>query len=568
MALRGPATVSPGVKRVGAGWIAASAVILTAAAANPVPRKPAKSPASEDIARIERSGPPWPAESVNELARRLQGDPRRFHRDSSYRRHTLETISRAFPADGPPLLREMLLFRFARDGAISFDDLERLQFDWGAVPRRSSARREPFGPGRWRFPPDDTGRIEASIYSLPSDYLQAGPVETFLEAVRASAPNRATLVFADPARRLELEDFSRERGVILLDTLGRDYTPWPRDTFSLVRGPGEAVRILVRPPAILQEARRDDNVMGRELVKDLPDGLDRTWGRPRWAVSSVPFHNGQVLQTSAAAWISIHTIEPRILQMLGTHRVPVESFGGIRGVSRYVGAARRAASELSALYGRPVRFIHPLPAAEGARKQSELMRTIGGGAGFDLDSIATLVSRGGSTEAFVGDVASGLDLLRGATDDDLEAFRKGFGLSGSASSLRSALIAFNETARPGNLGRFLDLSAEHLRREGLSVRRLPMFLVPAAALVDSSGFPPEASFSINWNNVVLEDEGSKCRAEGFSNLLGAGDEIARRSFEAAGCRLVLYPPLVPSILRNGGYRCASNHLRTAIKSTP
>ncbi len=374
-------------------------------------------------------------------------------------------------------------------------------------------------------------------------------------------------MFVDPARRIELEAFSRDHGIVLLDTVGRDYTPWPRDTFSLLRGPAGAVRILVRPPAILQEARRDDNAMGRELVKDLPDVLDRAWGRPRWAVSPVPFHNGQVLQVPAAAWISIHTIEPRILQMLGARRVPVESFAAPKGVARYVAAARRAAAELSTLYGRPVRFIHPLPVSGSAREQSELMAAIGGGAGFDLDSIVTLVSRGAKTEAFVGDVASGLDLLRGADEKDLDEFRKGFGLTGSASSLRTALLSYNAAGRAASLGRFLDLSAEHLRREGLSVSRLPMFLVPDEALSDS-GFPAAADFSINWNNVVLESGDSGCRAEGFASLLRGGDEIARRTFEAAGCRLVLYPPLVGSIVRNGGYRCASNHLRTEVESSP
>lgn len=564
MALLGSATVRPGLRRAG---LALSSAILAAAPANSLP-KAARASAAEQIAAVARAGPPWSADSVNELARRLQGDPRRFYRDSGYRQRALEGLSRAFPADGPPLLREMLLYRFASDGEIPYDDLERLESDWGAVRRRSAERRERFAAGQWRFPADDAGRIEASIYSLPSDYLEIAPVEAFLQAVRESAPNRTTLAFVDPARRIELEAFSRDHRVVLLDTVGRDYTPWPRDTFSLLRGPAGAVRILVRPLAILQEDRRDDNAMGRELVKDLPDALDRAWGRPRWAVSPVPFHNGQVLQLPAAAWISIHTIEPRILQMLGARRVPVESFASPKGVSRYVGAARRAAAELSALYGRPVRFIHPLPGSEGARELSQLMGAVGGGAGFDLDSIVTLVSRGAKTEAFVGDVASGRDLLRSADEKDLDEFRRGFGLAGSASSLRTALVSYNESGRAAGLGRFLDLSAEHLRREGLSVKRLPLFLVPDEALADSSGRPRGASFSINWNNVVLEREGSGCRAEGFASFLRGGDEIARRAFEAAGCRLVLYPPLVASIVRNGGYRCASNHLRTEVESTP
>jgi hypothetical protein len=43
--------------------------------------------------------------------------------------------------------------------------------------------------------------------------------------------------------------------------------------------------------------------------------------------------------------------------------------------------------------------------------------------------------------------------------------------------------------------------------------------------------------------------------------LTAGDAEARRIFAAAGCRLDLLPPLPSSIVLQGGYRCASNHLR-------
>ena len=560
MAFRNSARVSCGRSFNRVGWIAASAVLLAAVSAVAVGRE--KTRAAQEIARVARSGPPWSAASVDELTRNLVGESARFYGDADYRRRVLASLSGAFPSDGPPLLREMLLFRFAQDGEMPFDDLERLQFDWRAVPRSSAPRRESFRTGVWRFSADDTGRIEASIYSLPSAYIPAGSAQSFLEAVRRSAPSRPTLVFVDPARRIELEAFARDRAVVLLDTLGRDYTPWTRDTFSLVRDSKMEVRVLARPPALLQETRRADNAMGRELVKDLPDGLDQSWGHPRWAVSPVPFHNGQVILTRSAAWISIHTIEPRILEILHARRVPVESFASTKGVARYIAAARRAGAELSELYGRPVRFIHPIPESGGARARSERMTAIGGGAGFDLDSIVTFVARGGGPpEALVGDVSAGRDLLRGATEAEIDAFARGFGLSGSADGARRALLAFNETSRPVHLSRFLDLAAVHLRSEGLSVRRLPLFLVPSESLADSSALPAGASFSINWNNVVLETEGSDCRAEGFSNLFASGDDVARRAFEAAGCRLVFFPPLVSSIVRNGGYRCASNHLR-------
>ena len=75
----------------------------------------------------------------------------------------------------------------------------------------------------------------------------------------------------------------------------------------------------------------------------------------------MPFHNGQVLLTPGAAWMTLHTLEPRILALLELDRVPVASFATAAGIDRYLAAADQAAAELARLYGRPVRFVHPLP---------------------------------------------------------------------------------------------------------------------------------------------------------------------------------------------------------------
>ena len=53
-----------------------------------------------------------------------------------------------------------------------------------------------------------------------------------------------------------------------------------------------------------------------------------------------------------------------------------------------------------------------------------------------------------------------------------------------------------------------------------------------------------------------------CMAERY------GDELARAVFESAGYRLELVPPLIESVVRNGGYRCASNHLRVFPGAAP
>ncbi|HEY9420101.1 MAG TPA: hypothetical protein VIW92_01680, partial [Thermoanaerobaculia bacterium] len=92
------------------------------------------------------------------------------------------------------------------------------------------------------------------------------------------------------------------------------------------------------------------------------------------------------------------------------------------------------------------------------------------------------------------------------------------------------------------------------------VRRLPLLSVPVALLRDRSGLS-HAEFLITWNNVVVEARKKAVRAEGFASLIPAGDRLARDAFSALGVRLDLFPPLVRSVILNGGYRCASNHLR-------
>jgi hypothetical protein len=64
-------------------------------------------------------------------------------------------------------------------------------------------------------------------------------------------------------------------------------------------------------------------------------------------------------------------------------------------------------------------------------------------------------------------------------------------------------------------------------------------------------------YLLTWNNVVLEPG----RAEGFASGIANADALARNAFKGAGYELVLFPPLKRSVELNGGYRCASNHVR-------
>ena len=302
--------------------------------------------------------------------------------------------------------------------------------------------------------------------------------------------------------------------------------------------------------------------MGLELIQGLPESLDKAWGEVQWARSPVFFHNGQVLLSQNQAWVSLHTLEPRILQLLGIDRVPVEDFETRSGWLPYLEAARKAASELASLYQRKVAFVHRLPENEEGVELGNAIRRIGGGAGFDLDSLLTLLEGPqASSQALVGDVDSGQDLLGSVPVAELEAFGKGFRVQLEAGLLKQKLLDAQNTPRARALDDYLDLMSASLGSKDIVVRRLPLFLVPVELLSNHAEFEHH-DFLMTWNNVVLESREGIRRAEGFSSLLQSGDERSQKIFRDAGYQLDLIPPLVRSVILNGGYRCASQHLRS------
>jgi hypothetical protein len=499
-------------------------------------------------------------------------DPERFASDAAFRGRVLSFLPRTLDPDVPAVLRGELLAELNQVRGIDFAASEQIESAWGAARRRSADRRAA-GAAELVFDADVEGRLIASVYSLPSLFFDAATAEAFLRSVRAVDPDRTLLVLTDQPLLGALAPRAGALGVRLLDTYGRPYSPWPRDPFSLVHTPDGAVRVLVRPN--LQPGREEDAHLGPELVQNLPDEVDRAWGGTQgttWAEAPVPFHNGQVLLTGAAAWVTVHTLEPRILALLRVDRVPVESFATAAGVERYAAAARQAAAELGKLYGRPVRFVHPMPAASSAASSAAsaaasaaadsaaLLRRLGGGAGYDLDSLVTFLPReGGKLAALVADFSAGRDLLARLAPEDLESLRSGYGLEPAGAALAAALAAAQKAPQAEGLDAFLDLTAEHLAAEGLEVGRLPILSMPVALLRERAGLTHE-EFLLTWNNVVVEIRNG-VRAEGFASLLPRGDREAVQSFAALGARLDLLQPLPRSVILNGGYRCASNHVR-------
>jgi hypothetical protein len=531
----------------------------------------------------------WTAAEVAELAAEDLVDPVRFDGEPAFRRWVIELLPGELDPQTPLPLRDDLLLALERLPAIDFAAADAIESAWGAAPRRAADRLSAFGRERARFDDDAGAPIAASVYSLPSSFFDPPVAAAFLAAVRAIAPERDLLVLTDLPSRRRLAACCAGARLHLLETYGRGFSPWTRDPMSLTRRPDGGVMVLVRPNA--QPGREEDGYLGAQLVRQLPPALDRAWGGVRWEVAPVPFHNGQVLLTRAAAWISIHSLEPRILALLGIDRVPVESFATAAGIERYFAAARQAAAELVKLYGRPVRFVHPLPpeamgggtgdgqgggggggrtgavATDGSDRQlatsRDLVQRMGGGAGYDLDSVLTLLpaAPGRPAAALVASLAAGRALLATLTAEDWQALRRGYDLAPAGGELAAALAAAQQAPAAARLDGFLDLIAAHLAGQGFKVERLPLLTVPVTLLSDHEGVAGR-EFLLTWNNVVLETRGGRLRAEGFSSLLPAGDREARRVFTAAGCRLDLLPALVHSVVLNGGYRCASNHLRS------
>jgi hypothetical protein len=468
-------------------------------------------------------------------------DPLRYGEDEEFRR-TVDTI---LPASLSPTLPEKLrradVNELNRVAPIDFETAEALAVSAGLVR-----------PSGSRFVAKSTAAItsagnepiEASIYSINSRFVKPDEAKRFLTAVRAAAPQRRIVVMGDDEIRSALRKDLAVLHVDFVDNLSRPLTPWPRDPFSIARAANGGLVFVNRPNQ--QRNREEDASMVRVLLNGLPKPLDEVW-KPHWSTGATSFHNGQILLTPKAVWISIHSVEFRAIELLGIDHVPVERFGSPEGIAQYNDAVQRAANELSKLYSRPVRFIHELP------HTPQQIEVLGGGAGFDLDSIVTLLPHAdGSIDALVGDVALGAKLA--ASANEWQELEQTYSLSASP---RDAMRNFQSDPSSIGLQRFLDRCANDLAARGMKVRRLPLLMVPTSLLFDEDR--QTAYFLVSWNNVVLE----RNRAEGFASGLPVVDSVARSTFKSAGYELTLFPPLPRSVVLNGGYRCASNEVRVA-----
>jgi hypothetical protein len=490
------------------------------------------------LARAERLGATFTPDDLRTLVAFMTVDPVRYRDDAAFRARVDSLLPKTLQPSVDYGLREAALVELNTLYRIDYALSETLATTWKLAPRASAARRS---EAAGTFRDDASGLIDATILSLNSAIIAPADARAFLAGLRKSAPKRRIVVLADPPMRASLHD----AGVTVIDTFARSFTPWPRDPFAVTRTK-EGVVFVNRPNQ--QPNREDDANMVRALIAGLPPSLDKEW-QPRWSVAPFPFHNGHVLVMPDAAWISIHTVEIRALSLLGLARVPVETFHTADGIARYMNAVRHAAKELETLYGRPVRFVHPLPGNEPLPQQIALVQALGGGGGFDLDSIVTILPNG---HALVGDLTRGAALARSGSWADAH---RAYGFTGEIATLGARVADAQQTGRAPGLQTFLDVVAAHLGKS-MKVERLPLLDVPYALLEDANA-ASGSDFLLTWHNVVLEGK----RAQGFAALLPEGDAAAREAFGRAGYEMDLLPPLVRSIVLNGGFRCASNHVR-------
>jgi len=510
--------------------------------------------------RQQKTDMPWRAQDIRALTELILVDPSRFMRDASFRSRIMAIVPDMAPAGISFKLRDQILVELNRVPGMDFNIVENFEWQWCSVPRLSREREMPYtSSGRWRFA-EGAGAIETSFYSLPSAFFTFDQAETFLRGVRQLDSRRAVVVLSDLNQDFPFKNLCDSLGIHLIETHGREYSPWLRDPISFFRDGDGGLVILQRPN--IQVQREEDFTIGREIIQGLPNRLDQRYGGVHWSTAETAFHNGKILLTPAKVWIALDALEVRILDIIGLDSIPVESFQSEAGLARFAEAIKQAVEEMERLFHRPVHFVHPKAEDGDLARRREALMLAGGLFGYDLDSLMALMPRDEGYVAWVADLQPGDALVAKTAKADLDAFIEQMGFRPDSEAFRRETLAYHGEDEARALDRSLDWVAEHLaKNEGMTVIRLPLVLVPPRLIQNQARYGDADNVVVTWTNVVFNQTASGDRAEGFSSLLPEGDRIAREAFERGGCRLDLLPPLVDSIMLGGGYRCASKHLR-------
>lgn len=435
------------------------------------------------------------------------------------------------------------------------------------------------GSGPYR--PERAGRIEASIYSLPSHYFEPEEAIAFTRALLAMLPeDRHILILTDFKMRAQIERSLAprppEQRLSFIETYGRYYSPWPRDPFLFTSEPSGRRALLFRPP--LEKKRRDDSFMAHEIFRHLAEPLRSELRLEGLVAAPLRFHVGHLLPWKERLYLSVHALEEETLVRQDTGGLPQADRRELGGALQYLNNVQVVAKELGQEWGLEPVFVHPFPAAGLAESSGtsspeveNLVATLRAGGGQDLDSyMAILEDKDGQERAVVGSLQMGTQLIETLTPEDWASLNSLLRLrEHNADELRSRILAHNSQSRIWGFGAYLDLVAQTMqtRQAGRPVLRLPLVFFPTSLLEDAARLEHE-DFLVTWTNLVVEDRqsgpGQRQRSvELFSQGIPAGDRMARDLFEQLGYTSRLIPGLRASLIFNGGYRCASNHLMSS-----
>ncbi|NKB89230.1 MAG: hypothetical protein GKS06_13515 [Acidobacteria bacterium] len=496
----------------------------------------------------------WTDEELDRLLTVQLVNPGRFAESQSFRYQVAALLRRANSVSLSDVLRLAMLERILNNVGVDYGIGEDVAASWGLVRRESSARVN--ATPETQIVVDALEPIEATLVALTSQFIGVAEASDFLAGLQRYAPDRDILAVVDQRLANELEPIRWPR-TEFLSALGLQLSPWPRDPLLLGRRGDGGVEVVIRPD--LQVGREFDNDLGKLVVAQLPDQIDERWRAATWRTASQPFHNGQILLTPNEVLVSLHSLERAALDHLGLQRGPTGNFATGDGIDEYLAALDFAAQGLGTLFGREPRFVHDLPRQGETAARRKQMTTLLGGGGFDLDSLATVISgdSGDAERVLVGDLRLGVQLLEELNDVEIHGLREVYGMDADADVV-GQIRDWIASERGLALGAFLDDIANHMA-SSTSVERLPLLLTPTTVLADREEIAHE-DFLIGWQNVVITKSVGGFVAEGFASGIPRGDRLAAAAFAAGNVDMHYLPPLVSGVIRNGGYRCSTNHL--------
>lgn len=529
--------------------------------------------------RISQNGGPWSESQINEILTLAFIDPNRFFGDDpAFQAIILKHLPDSIGAETPVPLRRLLLNTLSQVSSIEYDRLETISLGWEMSHRTSRQRELPFPALRGLSCSDGTSPLQALLFSFPSSMFDPEDCIALLSSVHQSSPNVALAVVSDfvTADSKTAEWFvtkAQTLGSHLIAPLGSPPSPWLRDPILVARDREDRLVFVNR--AGPQLGREQDQNIPREFIRGLPAGFEDLTGPIHWSQAPLHFHGGHLLSTPRSVWISTHSIETRILQRLGLESINIPRLIEPSGWADFTDAVIASAADLRSLGCRHVQWVHPWPSAPAGMEHSQFVHNLGGGNDIDLDTLLTILPGEPADTALIGDPKTGATLLEQISDAELAEFSRRFEMGLQPGDLRRELTQWWNSPHVISLSAFQDLMESHLRSEGLRVRRTPILMVPTRLIAAHPKFAlnqPHVHFPIGFSNVVLDSShdpnhpaAPPLRAHCFESCLPTFDAEAGRVYAEAGCELILHPTLVESVISEGGFRCATQEIRQAIK---